>query len=137
MPGGYNRDLQDCKPLYMEGLATTRTTIRIMAKLVDALAIDEERLRAGFTPGVFATDAALRMVAQGTPWREAYSRVRSNLEALETEDCDKAVAAKTHEGATAGLDWALYKTRISETVKSVNTRKKHFQAKLRSLLGDI
>lgn len=34
MPGGYNRDLQDTKGLYMKGLAITRATLRILAKLV-------------------------------------------------------------------------------------------------------
>ncbi|MDO4365646.1 MAG: argininosuccinate lyase, partial [bacterium] len=113
MPGGYNRDLQDCKGLYMKGLSITRTTLRILAKFVRGLGIDEAKLRAGFIPGVFATDVALRKVAAGTPWREAYHQVRDNLEALATEDPDAAVAAKTHAGATAGLDYALYAGRVA------------------------
>ena len=69
MPGGYNRDLQDCKGLYMKGLSITRTTLRILAKFVRGMGVDEAKLRAGFIPGVFATDVALRKVAAGTPWR--------------------------------------------------------------------
>ena len=135
MPGGYNRDLQDCKGLYMKGLSITRTTLRILAKFVRGLGIDEAKLRAGFIPGVFATDVALRKVAVGTPWREAYHQVRDNLEALATEDPDAAVAAKTHAGATAGLDYALYAGRVAALRTSVAARMEQFEAKMKELLG--
>ena len=135
MPGGYNRDLQDCKGLYMKGLSITRTTLRILAKFVRGLGIDEAKLRAGFIPGVFATDVALRKVAAGTPWREAYHQVRNNLEALATEDPDAAVAAKTHAGATAGLDYALYAGRVAALRTSVAARMEQFEAKMKELLG--
>lgn len=135
MPGGYNRDLQDCKGLYMKGLSITRTTLRILAKFVRGMGIDEAKLRAGFIPGVFATDVALRKVAAGTPWREAYHQVRDNLEALATEDPDAAVAAKTHAGATAGLDYALYAGRVAALRTSVAARTERFEAKMKELLG--
>ena len=135
MPGGYNRDLQDCKGLYMKGLSITRTTLRILAKFVRGLGIDEAKLRAGFIPGVFATAVALRKVAAGTPWREAYHQVRDNLEALATEDPDAAVAAKTHAGATAGLDYALYAGRVAALRTSVAARMEQFEAKMKELLG--
>lgn len=135
MPGGYNRDLQDCKGLYMKGLSITRTTLRILAKFVRGLGIDEAKLRAGFIPGVFATDVALRKVAAGTPWREAYHQVRDNLEALATEDPDAAVAAKTYAGATAGLDYALYAGRVAALRTSVAARMEQFEAKMKELLG--
>ena len=135
MPGGYNRDLQDCKGLYMKGLDVTRTTLRILAKVVAGLSIDEDALRRGFIPGVFATDVALRKVAAGTPWREAYHQVRDNLEALSAEDPDAAVAAKTHAGATAGLDWGFYAARLGELEASVAARRTAFDACRRALLG--
>ena len=135
MPGGYNRDLQDCKGLYMKGLDITRTTLRILAKVVAGMTIDEDALRRGFIPGVFATDVALRKVAAGTPWREAYHQVRDNLEALSAEDPDAAVAAKTHAGATAGLDWGFYAARLDELERSVAARRDAFDACRRALLG--
>ena len=137
MPGGYNRDLQDTKGPYMKGLAITRTTLRILAKMVRGLAIDEAALRAGFSPGVFATDAALRQVAAGVPWREAYHDVRDHLERLSTEDPDAAVAAKTHTGATAGLDYALYDRRLKELRTSVSTRQTAFAVKCAALLTNL
>lgn len=135
MPGGYNRDLQDSKGLYMKGISIARTTLRILAKVVDGVSVDEAKLRAGFIPGVFATDAALRQVAAGVPWREAYHDVRDHLERLETEDADSAVLAKRHLGATNGLDWRMYAQRVSTLKRDVAKRRRAFDAKISALLG--
>ena len=135
MPGGYNRDLQDSKGLYMKGLSVTRTTLRILAKVVDGVSVDEAKLRAGFIPGVFATDAALRQVAAGVPWREAYHDVRDHLERLETEDADKAVRAKRHLGATNGLDWRMYAQRVSALKSGAAKRRRAFDARIRDLFA--
>lgn len=124
MPGGYNRDLQDCKGLYMKGLTLTRTTLRILARVVAGMTVDAAACRAAFTPGVFATDVALRMVADGTPWRDAYHEVRDHLERLGAEDPDRAVSAKTHEGTTGGIDRAFYARRLAAGEKSVAARRR-------------
>jgi len=122
MPGGYNRDLQDCKSLYMKGLDITRTTLRILLKVVAGMTIDAERCRAAFTPGVFATDVALKMVAGGMPWRDAYHEVRDHLERLADEDPDEAVRAKVHAGTTGGIDHNLYAEREAKALRSVSER---------------
>ena len=130
MPGGYNRDLQDAKLLYMKGLETTRTTLRILAKVVAGLKVNADSCREAFTPGVFATDVALAKVAAGTPWRDAYHEVRDQFAALyegkpaevANLDPDRQVALKTHEGTCLGLDHDLYQRRISEAVQSADSR---------------
>ncbi len=122
MPGGYNRDLQDCKGLYMKGLDMTRTTLRILAKVVEGLTVDADACRKAFSPGVFATDVALRLVAQGTPWRDAYHEVRDHLERLDVEDPDVAVQAKSHEGTTMGIHHDVYRIRLAEAFSGVATR---------------
>ena len=137
MPGGYNRDLQDTKGPYMKGLGIVRTTLRILAKVVRGMDIDEDALRAGFIPGVFATDVALRKVAAGVPWREAYHDVRDHLERLSVEDPDAAVAAKTHAGTTGGLDYGFYDRRLNELRTSVDSRKTAFSARCAELLGNV
>ena len=130
MPGGYNRDLQDAKLLYMKGLETTRTTLRILAKVVAGMKFNPHACRAAFTPGVFATDVALRKVAEGTPWRDAYHDVRDQFAALydgkpsevSNLDPDEQVALKTHEGTCLGIDHELYQSRISAAVERAETR---------------
>ena len=131
MPGGYNRDLQDAKLLYMKGLETTRTTLRILAKVTAGVKVNAAACRAAFTPGVFATDVALQMVAKGAPWRDAYHDVRDQFAALydgkpsevANLDPDRQVALKTHEGTCLGIDHDLYRRRISAAVESAEARR--------------
>ena len=142
MPGGYNRDLQDCKWLYMKGLAIARTTLRILAKVVRGVKVDPKACRAAFSPGVFATDVALRKVAAGTPWRDAYHEVRDQFAALydgrqaevASIDPDDAVAAKTHEGTTGGIDHALYARREKAALDGVAARMAALDKRCRALL---
>ena len=142
MPGGYNRDLQDAKLLYMKGLETTRTTLRILAKVVKGMKVNPDACRAAFTPGVFATDVALRKVAEGTPWRDAYHEVRDQFAALyEGKDAevanldpDKQVSLKTHEGTCMGIDHDLYQKRISAAAKSAESRRAALETKCKALL---
>ena len=119
MPGGYNRDLQETKELYIDAFRTTRASLRILARLVSGLKPHPDALRRGFSPGVFATDRALELVAGGMPWRDAYHQVRDHLEDLSAMDPDKAVAAKTHLGATAGLDFDLYARRVDDAKRAL------------------
>ena len=135
MPGGYNRDLQETKELYMEGLRVTRASLRIMELMMRSLAVNSKRLRAGFTPGVFATDRALELVAGGMPFRDAYQHVRSHLEELQAADPDQAVAAKTHEGGPAGLDFSFYRVRVREIRRWVRERRRQTQSAFSNLLG--
>ncbi|MCC5842702.1 MAG: argininosuccinate lyase [Verrucomicrobia bacterium] len=111
-PGGYNRDLQDTKEPFLEGLAVTRASVRILARCVEGLEVNPDRLRAAFDGGVFATDVALAKVAEGMPFRDAYHYVKEHLAELDSADPDEAIARKTHLGGTAGLDFGLYHDRI-------------------------
>lgn len=135
MPGGYNRDLQESKALYMEGLRVTRASLRIMSLMAKALDVNADRLRAGFTPGVFATDTALELVAGGMPFRDAYQQVRSNLDALASEDPDKAIAKKTHLGSTAGLDFKLYRARIRHARQWAGLHMKKSATAFKKIMG--
>jgi len=135
MPGGYNRDLQETKELYMEGVRVTRASLRIMTLMAGALSVRPDRLRAAFTPGVFATDRALELVAAGMPFRDAYQYVRSHLEELENADPDQALAAKTHLGGTAGLDFEGYRGRIREVQAGARARRRGSERTISKLLG--
>ena len=68
----------------------------------------------GFSPPVFATDRAIELVGKGMPFRDAYAHVKHNIHELAELDPHEAIAIKTHEGATAGLDFDGYKARVKE-----------------------
>ena len=134
LPGGYNRDLQETKEIYMDGMSATRATLRILRLLAAGLRARPERLRGAFTPGVFATDRALELVAGGVPFREAYRQVRGNLSKLAGADPDAAVAAKRHLGATAGLNLAELAARAAAARRAACRRRRAAHAAFGRLL---
>ena len=132
---GYNRDIQETKEALMEGLNTTRQSVRIMTRCFRELKADRAALKAGFRPEVFATDRALELVAQGKPFRDAYHEVKATLHELESLDPQQAIALKTHEGATAGLDFEGYRDAIKDFRKWVSSARRTHRAAERRLLG--
>jgi argininosuccinate lyase len=134
-PTGYNRDLQEAKELFMEGLSTTRACLRIMAPMVKATNVNKKALIAGFTPDVFATDRALELVSAGMPFRDAYHHVKENLHELESIDAAKAIRLKTHLGASFGLDWSYFKARTAAVKEMVREERKAFSKAVSKLLG--
>ena len=137
LPGGYNRDLQDTKELYMEGLRVTRTSLRIMRLMVERLTVSPDRCRAAFVePGVFATDRALELVASGMPFRDAYHQVRDHLEDLRGMDPDEAIAKKTHLGGTNGIDYAALRARAETLAAEATARQAAIDATFARLMAD-
>lgn len=134
-PTGYNRDLQEAKELFMEGIATTRSCLRIMAPLVDATVVNEQKLIDGFSPDVFATDRALELVGEGMPFRDAYHHVKENLQELENIDPREAILLKTHLGAPLGLDWDYFKERTAAVIETVEDERNCINAAVSALLG--
>jgi len=134
-PTGYNRDLQEAKELFMEGIATTRACLRIMAPMVKATKVNKKALVDGFTPDVFATDRALELVGEGMPFRDAYHHVKENLQELENINPTEAIQLKTHLGAPLGLDWNYFKARTSGVMETVRDERRAFNRTVSKLMG--
>jgi len=135
LPGGYNRDLQETKQPFVSGIAATRASLRIMKLLVSGLVVHTDNLMVGFTPGVFATDRALDLVGKGMPFRDAYRFVKENLSDLEGIDPRKAVAAKKHLGAPAGLDLRGLKSRLLASRRLATMKRKGYSEAVSRLMG--
>ena len=88
LPSGYNRDFQETKRPFIEGLRLTGACVRVMGITFTKLEVREERLVAAFkaAPDVFATDEALRLVVEGMPFRNAYRQVAASLDSLQAAD---------------------------------------------------
>ncbi|HMP68200.1 MAG TPA: argininosuccinate lyase [Pirellulaceae bacterium] len=134
-PSGYNRDVQEAKELFMHGLETTRACLRILTPCIERTEVNSPALLRGFTPDVFATDAALEKVAQGMPFRDAYHWVKQNLDQLASRDPHQAIAAKTHLGATAGLDFDALQRRVDEVQRLAESEWKDHCRAITKLLG--
>jgi len=136
LPGGYQRDLQETKEPFLEGIGVTRNALRAVALVMANVEVDAAALLRGFSPGVFATDRALELVAAGVPFRDAYNDVKENLDSLGDVDPKVAVAAKVHEGASAGLDFKALKMRATEGLHFAKRERKRYYAAVSKLLGE-
>ncbi len=135
LPSGYSRDLQETKEPFMEGLDVTAEAVRVLALVMARLQVHPDRLRAGFSAGVYAADRALELVAQGVSFRDAYDRVKANLDTLACADPDAAIAKKVHEGAPAGLDLDGLMRRASHEIGLVVRQRRRYNVALSRLLG--
>ena len=134
-PSGYNRDLQEIKEPFLDGLAVTRASLQIIAPILKGMKVNKKSLEAGFTAEVFATDWALELVGGGMSFRDAYHHVKDHLDKLEREDPHQAIARKHHLGATAGLDVEGVRHRVEEIVGFVKVQRRSFYKALSNLLG--
>ena len=82
LPSGYNRDFQETKEILFKVLDTAYSSTMIMKLTIDELEVNKETLIGCFTPDIFATDEALRLVAGGMSFRDAYKQVGLNLDKL-------------------------------------------------------
>jgi len=134
LPGGYNRDLQEAKEPFMRGLHLTRSTLRVLDPLIKRTRVNESALLAGFTPAVFATDAALELVGKGVPFRDAYRHVKEHLANLDTRDPHQAVTAKNHLGAPAGLDFKAAQKQVRDEQRFIDAERARFHQAVSRLL---
>jgi len=134
LPGGYNRDLQETKRPFVEGLATTRACLRIMTLLLSELTVNRRALLAGFTPEVFATDRAVELVRQGWSFRAAYDYVKIHLDELRRVDpCE--VLAKRPACGCGRADLAELDVRLRAAKRFVKTERAAYYRAVSRLLG--
>ena len=132
---GYNRDLQEAKEPFLEGIATTYTCLEILEPLIQGMKVDQVALSAGFSPDVFATDRALELVAGGAAFRDAYRQVKKELGLLEDQDPQVAVNKKTHLGGPAGVAYDQLRSRAEEVSRMAKDELAGFHRSLSKLLG--
>ena len=132
---GYNRDFQDTKGPLLKGLETGFLSIAAMELTIQKLSVNPDRLRAGFTPEIFATDYALELVQQGTNFRDAYKEVANNISALKTRDPDSALAARTSSGTAGNLKIKPKLQEVAAKRRELGKKRTSFQDVLRALIG--
>ena len=104
LPTGYNRDFQETKELFIKILDTADISTQVAKLTIDELKVNKAKLKAGFTPDIFATDEALRLVASGKSFRDAYKEVGLNLDKLKNEDPVAALKKRTSTGTPGNLN---------------------------------
>ncbi len=82
LPSGYHRDLQLTKEAIIRCVLHARDLLTAMVQLLPGLRFRRDRMQAACTPALLATAEALRRVAEGVPFREAYRQAAAALDAL-------------------------------------------------------
>ena len=135
LPSGYNRDFQETKGPYFRGCETGLACVRVMDLTVEKLAVNVDRLRAAFTPEIFATDQALEMVSNGVPFREAYRKVGSDLGSLSSRDPVEALEKRSSMGAPGNLRLDVPRAVAAEYSHHVSRLETEKQARIAGLAG--
>jgi argininosuccinate lyase len=135
LPAGYNRDFQETKEPFIRGVNTGLGCVQIIDLAIRKVQVNNEKLAAGFIPEIYATDAALELVAQGMPFRDAYKEVGLNLDQLKARNPESTIKAKTYTGTTGNLGLAQAQTGQTELQAFVQNEAAQIEAKISRLVG--
>ncbi len=132
LPNGYNRDLQETKEPFMNGLETVHACLRVLAFATPRLHAHGDALARAFTPDVFATDRVLDLVRQGESFRNAYNRVKARIG--ETVAADPGAAIRSRPSLRdPGIRAA--RRRATALRRKVARQRARFHGALTRLLG--
>ncbi|MCP4647407.1 MAG: hypothetical protein GY852_06685 [bacterium] len=56
-------------------MGITLSSLKVMAKLIAGLELNEEKMKEAMTKELYATEEAYKLVENGTPFRDAYEEV--------------------------------------------------------------
>ncbi len=135
LPSGYNRDFQETKEPFLRGCDLSLQCVGIMGLTIDKLEVNAQNLLKAFTPGIFATDAALKLVSEGKSFRDAYREVGLNLEGVTSGDPVKGITTRTSTGTAGNLNLEPLKKRNKAVREDLAERKSRVDRSLSSLLS--
>ena len=136
LPSGYNRDFQETKEPFIKGCDITLQCLRVMTLTFDKLQVNPEKLKEGFSTDIYATDAALNLVAGGMSFRDAYREVGLNLDKLGQQDPDESITSRTYPGTTGNLALDQAEASLEDLMKTCESREEHIAAAVKSLMGE-
>lgn len=124
---GYNRDLQDGKPLIMKEIEITLESLKITGILLSGLHPNAEKMKAAMAPEVFATHNAIIMVAKGKAFRDAYKAVGKKPKDYMPKDIGTTLKNSKHLGGTGNLSLGSYLTQIEKEKSELGKEKNYFE----------
>lgn len=113
LPSGYQRDLQLGKGALVHGFGHGLRALALLPELIGQLDWRRDRLDAAIEPSMYATDLAIELAAQGTPFRDAYRQVADGLDGLGTRTPEASIAARVSPGACGALELPRLAARLA------------------------
>ena len=112
LPSGYHRDLQFSKEPLLRAFSHGLDALALVPDLLTLMQWRPEAMRAAIDPGMFATDRAIELAAQGVPFREAYRQVAESPLPSFGADPDASLRARLSPGSGAALGLELLRARL-------------------------
>ena len=135
LPSGYNRDFQETKEPFLRGCGIVLLCIRVAEVTVSSLTVNPDRLAKGFTPEIYATDAALELVAKGWSFRDAYREVGTHLDRLAARDPKSVIRGRTSTGTTGNLGLDRLHEEATLLSEAIDAERLRVAEKIESLVG--
>jgi argininosuccinate lyase len=135
LPSGYNRDFQDTKEPFLRGLRTALECITISDLTIEKLVVHPDKLTAGFTSDIYATDDAIALVEQGYTFRDAYKQVGMNLDQVKTRNPEDLLARRTSVGYAGNLGLKLFRNDVDGLIKELTVHEEVHSSAMADCLG--
>ena len=138
LPSGYNRDFQQTKGPVISAADLVLSMIAVMRLCINNLKPNPQKLLAAFSPDVFATDAAIDLVASGLSFREAYREIAGRLSGKDFTDSEsldpvKAINNRKSPGSAGNLQISATNDALHR-LKQLNTER---EKKVNACLGEL
>ena len=119
----------------MRGMRIGLQMIRIAGKSVHSLEINRERLEAGFSPEIYATDEVFDRVGRGVSFRDAYRSVAEDLSRLESRDPEETIRKRNHIGSPGSLGLDLIRSDLASEEAQSKECSRRVDGAILDLLG--
>ena len=134
LPSGYNRDLQDGKPLLMKEIEVALESLKITGILLNGLHPNVEKMKEALTPEIFATHNAIGMVAKGKPFRDAYKAAGKKPNGHMPKDIGTILKSSKHLGGTGNLSLGSYLAQAEKEKNELEKEKNRFENAINALI---
>jgi len=113
LPSGYQRDLQATKPPLLRAFRKSLQALDILPGLLTGFEWQAKRMSESISSEMLATDRALEMAQQGTPFRDAYKTAMEEGSVITDEGIAQSLINRVSPGACGRLETELLQSRLS------------------------
>ncbi len=135
LPSGYQADLQLSKEPAFEGMRTMRSMLQALQAVLRNFDVHKENLLRAFSPEVYATDEAYRLVREeGLPFREAYVQAaQSYHQAAVRFTPQEVLPLRSSQGAPGAPNLAYAAEKTAQLAAQYQAQRKAMAATLGQL----
>ncbi|MEW6482901.1 MAG: argininosuccinate lyase [bacterium] len=136
LPSGYNQDFQETKRPFFKACDLASSIIDAAITIIKNLKVNKAALLKGFSPEIFATDYAIKMVQEeNLPFRDAYRKIGENIGNLPPLDPYSLIKERKSIGGCGNLCLDEAREVIKGAKKEVENEENAFKERISSLIS--